>query len=330
VDYDQLINRLTFITIVGAVEDQNLLHAIVSKIPFNNLIQTQQQPHLQQQQQMLSPTCSHSTASIHPTASHSQSLTRLGNHTPSRFKSLTTQLSDDYTYLHHSQQQTKSAITAKKNSLIPTDLTSSSSSKLLSPNDILSKSNSSLYTQHKLLEITHTNQKTAASSQLTNNQHQAHKQMQKKHSKSVDASFKKGTVSASSSPRLTPKLDINQPHQQTNFSSASINHSPLIPRRTDYEPVHRVTIQRQQRVQSPCQPQTAVYKQQQVLPLIISNNQNASDSGLSGIDDGENGELRNGKRSAPMVLLNRPATLDLKPSFINTSKQSEGVLTREI
>jgi hypothetical protein len=300
----------------------------VSKIPFNNLLQTQQQQqHLQQQQQMLSPACSHSTASIHQTTSHSQSLTRLGNHTPGRFKSLTTQLSDDYTYLHHSQQQTKSAITAKKNSLIPADLTSSFSSKLLSPNDILSKSNSSLYTQHQLLEIT---QKTAASSQLTNNQHQAPKQMQKKHSKSVDASFKKGTVSASSSPRLTPKLDINKPHQQTNFSSASINHSPLIPRRTDYEPVHRVTIQRQQRVQSPCQPQTTIYKQQQVLPLIISNNQNASDSGLSGIDDSENGELKNGKKSAQMVLLNRPATLDLKPSFINTSKQSEGGLTREI
>ncbi len=67
-----------------------------------------------------------------------------------------------------------------------------------------------------------------------------------------------------------------------------------------------------------------------MLPLIISNNQNASDSGLSGIDDSENGELKNGKKSAQMVLLNRPATLDLKPSFINTSKQSEGGLTREI
>ncbi len=67
----------------------------------------------------------------------------------------------------------------------------------------------------------------------------------------------------------------------------------------------------------------------------IRSAQNASDSGLSGTEDinfCSNSDLsepkvplRSPKTHTPTVLLNRPATLDLKPSFINTSKQSEGI-----
>lgn len=68
-------------------------------------------------------------------------------------------------------------------------------------------------------------------------------------------------------------------------------------------------------------------------------NQNTSDSGLSGIEDNCPGEFsdklnkRNvieAKKTMPTVLLNRPATLDLKPSFINTSKQSEGIYNLQV
>lgn len=120
--------------------------------------------------------------------------------------------------------------------------------------------------------------------------------------------------------------------------------------------MHRVTIQRQQRVHSP--PTSANNNPNKTirpaLSVAISNsasksenipynrscsmnsqcntsNQNASDSGLSGIEDNNvncrsNSDLSEAHKNclnAPAVLLNRPATLDLKPTF--GSKKSEGI-----
>ena len=167
-------------------------------------------------------------------------------------------------------------------------------------------------------------------------------------------------VSTSSSPKLLNyKYNISQASDQVPPVCAS----PLVPRRNDYEPTHRVTIQRQQRVHSP--PTSAnttnpnrtnrlalnvstpnnnnntfannvPYNRNYSMnsPSNTSHQNNASDSGLSGIEDNNSGNCRSNSDlseahknclMAPAVLLSRPATLDLKPSFINTSKQSEGI-----
>ncbi len=255
---------------------------------------------------MLSPTHSQIIADSNQITSHSQSPTRYANDNQIRFKSLTTQLSDDYTNRHYSQQV--DANLTKKTTLTH-DILNNSITNILSPNNTLSKSNSSLCNHQKLLDVTYEKKNL-----IPINSHQYHT-LKKKQSKSVDASFKKSTLSASS------KTDNNQQTQlQMNKGSKSINHSPLIPRRNDYEPVHRVTIQRQQCIHSPSQPTNTIYTEQQQ-NTIVSNSQNANNSGLNGL---ENRELLNRGKTTPTVVLNRPATLDLQPFFFNTSKQSEG------
>lgn len=124
-----------------------------------NISQTSQNNPGTQHAFMLSPQTQH-----RQNPSQSQSLTRLNRHIPYRFKSLTTQLSDS------SNEQPAS-----------THEISTSNSNLLSPNNILSKSN-------QRLDVTYTN---SVRSQMNQ---QVLKQMQKKYSKSVDASFKKGST----------------------------------------------------------------------------------------------------------------------------------------
>ena len=149
-----------------------------------------------------------------------------------------------------------------------------------------------------------------------------------------------GIVYDSSSPKLIlskeDKSGVAQESPKLTGGNNSVNHSPLIPRRADYEPVHRVTIQRQQRVQSPG---IAPVKSP---PLIVANSivsHNMSDSGLSGTEDNSYGQTASSsdltasefiqcqqqQQKQRAAALNRPATLDLKASFINTSKQSEGI-----
>ena len=102
---------------------------------------------------------------------------------------------------------------------------------------------------------------------------------------------------------------VNRPPSVNRQSSiqpiSGVNHSPLIPRRNDYPPTQRLTIQRQQRVcsdQSPIITRTSVHN-------------NTADSGVVVID--ECSLLSSSSNEANR--LNRPLTLDLKPSFKQVS-----------
>ena len=298
----------------------------------------------------------------------SQSLTRLNRTIPYRFKSLTAQSStdsphafDDYNpsmsghnslTINPSRKNASSTVarTVAATALASASL-SASKSNLLSPGHILSKSNSNLNNLNRnCLTVTAPRKEITTSA----SQQKMQRQMQKLNSKSVDASYldvNNSEASAAykheySSPNLS-RHKLAGGSSQLDSSSSSVNHSPLVPRRNDYEPAHRVTIQRQQQVneQSPVFTRSAnAFKPP---PLIqansinisyYQNNVNTSDSGLSGAEDNNyllntSSDIYNyacSEKANNLTLpnkamhINRPLTLDLKPSFINISKQSEG------
>lgn len=131
---------------------------------------------------MLSP----ETAAVNANPIHSQSLTRIHRNGPHRFKSLTTQLSDDNSARFKNQNSLSVMSAAEQVNAAIAASPSTSNNNLLSPNNILSISNSNL---NQYLA------KAASPDLLSSTQQQHHsrnheqtlKLMQKKYSKSVDA-----------------------------------------------------------------------------------------------------------------------------------------------
>ncbi len=123
---------------------------------------------------------------------HSHSLTRISRHTPYRFNSLTTQLSEDSS--PYKNQNSLSVRSAAETNMSP----STSNNNLLSPNNIMSISNSNL---NQYLSAAAANSSNMFRTQhQPRNQEQTLKLMQKKYSKSVDAY--RADSSVSQSPKL--------------------------------------------------------------------------------------------------------------------------------
>jgi len=264
------------------------------------------------------------TTLLSPTKNSTQSLSLTRMQKPYRFKSLSSQNSSE-------DQNSNQYVNPRTTASVLAAIAAVSSSATKSTIDISSNNNNNnnLLTPGKTYFM---------------NQHKHHHQqqqdmmlrnMQKKYSKSVDTSYL-DSVSSNKSPSTSnhsSRTNLDHTSQTNLNNNNNNNNSPLVPRRGEYESVHRVTIQRQQRVTDHHSP---------ILVKAVSNSNsinhnNTTDSGVVVNDDmmcinKSNNELNTFPIEQSPVneyktgLLNRPITLDLKPSFQNNnSKHSEGI-----
>ncbi len=319
---NQFLNKSNLLT-VSSITNSG------SNKSISNLNQQQQQPLLLSPSKILS--------------NQSHSLTRIQKpYQQHRFKSLSSQYSNDDQENNMCLNRPVSPVNPRTAASVLAAIAAVSSSATKSTIDLSSASsgannnnnsnNNNLLSPGKAYFMNNTNRQQ---------QEQMLKQMQKKYSKSIDTSYLSSSNSLTRSPNHSNhssryNLDqIDQPKQVQYQQLNSDTHSPLVPRRNDYEQTHqRFSIQRQQRVtdHSP------------ILVKTLSNSNslnhnNTTDSGVIVVDDycylnKSNNEINYIGADQPIRVneyskgsLNRPITLDLKPSFQSTGKHSEGIST---